>query len=218
MGQWFAQFLLKEGKEVVITGRNQKKLLDAKQQLGVEVATNIEAVKQADAVVLSLPIDGFEEVVEQISPYTHPEQVVIDISSIKALPVAIMHKHIKRGLVLGVHPMFGPGATGIASHNFILTPTDDAEAALAHKVKVYLEARGARTKLMTPDEHDEMMSIVLGLCHFVALVSADTLLSSDRLKPTEVIGGITYRMLLTLVEGVLSEDPELYASHSYREE
>ena len=59
---------------------------------------------------------------------------------------------------------------------------------------------------------DEMMSIVLGLSHFIAIVSADTLLSFDELKQTRAIGGITYKMLLTLVESVISEDPELYAS------
>lgn len=212
MGRWFARFLLKDGKEVVITGRNQKKLLEAKQQLEVEVATNVEVVKNADVVLLSVPIDNFEEVVEQISPYIHPKQFVIDITSVKVFPVEIMHKHIKTGLVLGAHPMFGPGAKGITNRNFVLTPTNDAERALAQKVKEYLEARGARTMLMTPSEHDEMMSVVLGLCHFIALVSADTLLSFDRLKQMEAIGGTTYKVLLTLAEGVISEDPEFYAS------
>jgi len=176
------------------------------------VATNVEAVKNANVVVLSVPIDNFEQVVEQISPYIHPEQVVIDVTSVKVLPVDIMHKHIKSGLVLGTHPMFGPGASGIANHSVVLTPTNEAERALAQKVKEYLEARGARTILMTPGEHDEMMSLVLGLCHFIALVSADTLLSFDRLKQMEAIGGTTYKVLLTLAQGVISEDPEFYAS------
>jgi len=57
MGRWFANSLLKDGKEVVITGRNESKLLDAKQELGVEVATNAEAVKQADVILVSVPID-----------------------------------------------------------------------------------------------------------------------------------------------------------------
>lgn len=212
MGRWFAQFLLKDGKEVIITGRNQRKLLEAKQQLRVEVATNVEAVKNANVVLLSVPIDNFEEVVEEICPYIHSEQVVIDITSVKVFPVEIMHKHIKTGLVLGVHPMFGPGARAITNHNFVLTPTNDAERALAQKVKGYLEARGARAMLMTPSEHDGMMSVVLGLCHFIAVVSADTLLSFDRLRQMETIGGISYKVLLTLVEGVISEDPEFYAS------
>lgn len=123
MGRWFASFLLKDGKEVIITGRNKRKLLEAKQQLGVEVASNVEAVKSADAVLISVPIDNFEEVVKQVSPYTRPEQVIIDITSIKVFPVETMHKHIKTGLVLGTHPVFGPGARSIANQNFVLTPT-----------------------------------------------------------------------------------------------
>ena len=213
MGRWFARFLLKEGKEVVITGRNQTKLLEAQQQLGTKVTTdNVEAVKNADVVLLSVPIDNFEEVVKQICPYIRPEQVVIDITSVKILPMAVMHQYIKGAVVLGVHPMFGPGARGIANHNFALTPTNDAERDLAQKVKGYLEARDGKTIVMSPGEHDEMMSLVLGLSHFIALVSADTLLSFDRLKQMEAIGGTTYKMLLMLAKGVILEDPEFYAS------
>ena len=212
MGRWFASFLLKDGKEVVITGRNEKKLLEAKQELSVEIATNAEAVKSADVVLLSVPIDNFESVVREIQPYIHPGQVVIEITSVKTLPVEVMHKHIKAGLTLGVHPMFGPGASSITNHNFILTPTREDETALAQKVKEYLEARGARVTLMTPQRHDEMMAVILGLPHFIALVSADTLLNLGSLKQMEAIGGTTYRLLLTLVGSVISEDPEFYAS------
>jgi len=212
MGRWFANFLLKEGREVIITGRNEKKLLEAKRQLGVEVATNVEAVKNADVILLSVPIDNFAEVVEQVCPYTRPEQVIIDITSIKVFPVETMHKHIKTGLVLGTHPVFGSGARSLANQNFVLTPTDERERTLAQKVREYLETRGARVTLMSPLEHDEMMTVILGLSHFIAIVSADALLSFDKLERMKTIGGITYKALLTLAESVLSEDPELYAS------
>ena len=212
MGRWFAQFLRKEGHEVIITGRNEKKLLEAKRQIGVEIASNEEAVGWADAVVLSVPIDSFAEVVEQIAPYTRPEQLIFDVTSVKVLPVEAMHQHIKKGLVLGTHPVFGPGARSLASHNFVLTPTDEKETALAQKVRQYLETKGAKVAIMTPQEHDEMMSVILGLSHFIAIASADTLLSFDKLEQMKAIGGITYKALLTLVESVLSEDPELYAS------
>jgi prephenate dehydrogenase len=212
MGRWCANFLLQEGHEVVITGRNQNKLLEAKRQLGVEAATNVEAAKLAQAIIISVPIDNFEEVVEQICPHTRPEQVIIDITSIKAFPVEIMHKHIKTGTVLGMHPMFGPGARGITNQGFVLTPTNNDETALAQKVREYLETRRARVSLMSPDEHDEMMAVILGLSHFIAIVSADTLLSVDKLKQMKAIGGSTFKLLLTLAEGVISEDPEFYTS------
>lgn len=213
MGRWFASFLLKEGKEVVITGRNEKKLLEVKRQLGVEVsADNVEAVKSADVILLSVPIDSFEEVVRQISSYVKSEHIIVDITSIKAFPVEVMHKHIKTGLMLGTHPVFGPGARGVANQNFVLTPTSEDERALAEKVRRYLEARSARVTLLTPQEHDEMMSIVLGLAHFISIVSADTLAGFGKLELMRAVGGTTYKVLLTLVESVVSEDPELYAA------
>jgi len=212
MGRWFANFLSKEGKEIVITGRNERKLLEAKQELGVEVATNTEAVQSVDVILISVPIDNFEPVVQEIRPYIRPEQVVIEITSTKVVPSEIMHRHIKAGLTLGVHPMFGPGARSVARQNFVLTPTNEEEATLAQKVKDYLEAREARVTLMAPQEHDEMMAVILGLSHFIGIVSADTLLSLGSLKQMETIGGTTYKLLLNLVGSVLSEDPDFYAS------
>jgi len=123
-----------------------------------------------------------------------------------------MHKHIGAGVVLGVHPLFGPGAKGIADHNFVLTPTSEEEENLARKVQEYLQDRGARVTLMTPQEHDEMMSIILGLSHFIGIVSADTLINTGKLKRMEAIGGTTYKLLLTLAKSVLAEDAEFYAS------
>ncbi|MBN1862431.1 MAG: prephenate dehydrogenase [Dehalococcoidales bacterium] len=213
MGRWFAHFLRQEGYEVVITGRNQAKLREAGQQLDVSTTTdNLAAVKGARAVLISVPIESFEAVVSQIGPHTEPEQLIIDVTSIKAFPVAKMHQHIKAGVVLGGHPVFGPGAKDIAYRSFILTPTNDEETALAQKVKDYLEARGARATLMSPEEHDETMAVVLGLAHFIAIASADALLGFDRLKQLGAIGGVTFRLLLTLTESVISEDPEFYAS------
>ena len=212
MGRWFARFLKNDGREVIITGRNQKKLLEAQQQLGVEIATNVEAVESADVVLISVPIDSFEQVVKQISPYIHSKQIILDITSVKVMPVEAMHKYIKTGLTLGMHPVFGPGARDVASQNFVLTPTNDDERVLAQNVTEHLEARGARVTLMTPSEHDEMMAVVLGLAHFISIVSADTLASFDKAPLLRAIGGSTYRVLLTLVESVMSEDPKLYAA------
>ncbi len=212
MGQWFARFLLEEDEDVVLIGRSQAKLEEAKNQLNVSITTNIEDAKLADAVIISVPVDHFEEIVKQLSPHTHSDQVILDITSVKVLPVEAMHRHIKKGKVLGTHPVFGPGARSLANQNFVLTPTNEQEARLAEKIRKYLETRKAKVRLMTPNEHDDMMAVILGLAHFIAIASADSLVSFKRLKDMEAVGGITYKVLLTLVESVISEDPELYAS------
>jgi prephenate dehydrogenase len=212
MGRWSARFLQQEGNEIVISGRTAARLEEAGRELGVAVASNVDAVEGVDAVVLSVPIEAFERVAAEIGPHIRLGQVVVDITSIKALPVGVMHRYLSQALVLGIHPMFGPGAAGIANQNFVLTPTSEAEEALAREVKTYLETRGAKVSTMTPQEHDDKMAIVLGLSHFVAIVCGDTLLSSNKLKPAGAMGGVTYKVLLTLVESVISENPELYAS------
>ena len=65
---------------------------------------------------------------------------------------------------------------------------------------------------MTPRKHDEMMAIVLGHAHFMSIVAADTLEGIGNQSELKAIGGSTFRVLTTLVESVISEDPELYAT------
>jgi len=212
MGLWIARHVLQDGMQVVITGRNQEKLLAAGKELGVPISTNIEAIKQAKVIILSVPLENFEAVVKEIAPYVRQEQLVMDVTSLKTKPVEIMHRYIKKGSILGTHPVFGPGAKSAANQNFVLTPTNEKETALAEKVKHYLVKKKANVTIITPQEHDRMMSVVLGLAHFIAIVSADTLLGFENFQEMKKIGGTTFKLLYTLIESVVSEDPELYAS------
>ncbi len=212
MGRWFARYLLNEGLKVLISGRSQEKLRNAGKELGIPIASNIEVAKQSDIIILSVPPDMLETVVKEVAPYTGKEQIIIDVTSVKTRPVQIMHQHFKRSTILGTHPVFGPGAKSLANQNFVLTPTNESEFALAEKVRKYLESKGANVSVMTPKRHDETMTVVLGLSHFIAIVSADTLLSFDNFQEMKKIGGTTFKLLYTLVESVISEDPHLYAS------
>jgi len=212
MGKWLGRYLSGEGQEVLLIGRGGVKLEEAGRELGLPVATGLESARDADAILISVPIDCFEGVVRDIAPFTAQEQVIMDVTSVKAMPVRAMHRYIKKGRVLGTHPVFGPGAAGVAGHNIVLTPSDEIEKALAAKIKDWLEIRGAKVSVMPPEEHDELMAVILGLAHFIAIVSGDTLVGLDRLRQMEAIGGVTYRVLLTLVESVVSEDAGFYAS------
>jgi len=212
MGQWFARLLAQEGKEVLLVGRSEERFRQVRLDLDIKSTTDVSQVRDADVIVISVPLDAFEAVVKQIAPHTHSGQSVVDFTSLKAEPVDIMHRHITSAVTLGTHPVFGPGAKSLVNQNFVLTPTNDGETALADKVRDYLEAKGARVSLMAPEEHDRMMTVILGLAHFIAIASADTLLSMDRFQEMKQIGGTTFRVLHTLMESVISEDPELYAS------
>ena len=212
MGRWLARGLRAEGLQVTIAGRDETKLSEAAGQLGVKAASASEAVKSSEVVILSVPIDSFEAICKEIAPAVKPGQYIFDVTSIKARPVDIMHKYFGGCRVLGTHPMFGPGAASVDGQRFVLTPTNKEERELAGVIRRYLEERSAKVVSMSPAEHDDLMAIVLGLSHFIALVSADTLLELGRIKEAEAAGGTSYRLLLTLAEAVVSEDPSFYSS------
>src|SRR3990172_6431545 len=108
-------------------------------------------------------------------------------------------------------PVFGPGSKSIKHKAYILTPTNAKEQAFAEKYKKWLEQVGARVFIMSPKKHDELMSVVLGLPHFIGLVACDTLLEQAEFPETKKVAGTTYKMLLTLAEATTLETPDLFA-------
>ena len=79
MGKWAARFLKSDGFQVVISGRDRAKLEAAARELGVAYADNKKAAADADAVIISVPIDSFEEVTKEIGPRIRTGQLVFDI-------------------------------------------------------------------------------------------------------------------------------------------
>jgi prephenate dehydrogenase len=212
MGYWFTKFFLEQGDSLIVAGRTKKKLLKLKDEFDVEVADNVTAVRNADRVLISVPIENFEEVVKEIHLYVKPNQVIMDICSIKEFPVAVMHKYIKKGMTLGIHPMFGPTTREIRNKNFILTPTNAREMQFANDFKIWLEKRKAKVSIMSPRKHDELMTVVLGLSHFVGMVACDTLLSEGDFAEMKKVTGPSFKLLSELAERVASQDPDFYAS------
>jgi prephenate dehydrogenase len=216
MGVWFVKFCKENGEQVILADRKKEKLAKLGKELGVETADFVDAVKKVDNVIICVSIDAFEEVVKKIAPIVREGQTVVDICSVKEQPVKIMHQHIKKGLILGTHPVFGPGSPSVKHKAYILTPTNAREQAFAEKYKGWLEKVGARVFIMSPKKHDELMSIVLGLPHFVGLVACDTLLEQPDFLETKKVAGTTYQMLFTLAEATALENPELFSSLQFR--
>jgi prephenate dehydrogenase len=212
MGVWFAKFCKENGETVILADRKKEKLSKLAKELNVETTDFAEAVTKADNIIICVSINAFEDVVKQIAPNINERQHVLDICSVKEQPVKIMHQYIKKATILGTHPVFGPGSKGVRNKAYILTPTNPAEQAFAEKYKGWLEQVGARVFIMTPKKHDQLMSIVLGMPHFIGLVACDTLLEQPDFLETKKVAGTTYRMLFTLAEATALETPDLYAS------
>jgi prephenate dehydrogenase len=213
MGQWFTKYFHEEGFSVVVSSRTTNKLQALEKEFGIEIANNnIDALEDADWILLCVSLDALDTVLAEIGSYAKSDQVVMDISSIKEIPLNLMHKHVKNAIILGTHPVFGPGAKNLYDQNYVLTPTNEKEKKFAKKFKGWLEERGASVSVMTPKKHDILMSLVLGFPHFVGLVAGDTLGSRVDFLDAKSVGGASYKLLLTLVEAVSSEEQNFYSN------
>jgi len=163
MGRWFTEFFLKEGASVTISDKNRQTLSKMEDEFGVEVTDNKDAVGNADIILICVPIEDFEDVIKEIHPYTRQNQVILDICTFKEFPVKVMHKYIRKGTILGTHPLFGSYAESIKLQNLILTPTNLREEKFAMNFKRWLESRRARVYIMPSQRHDRFMRTILKL-------------------------------------------------------
>ncbi|MCW4015556.1 MAG: prephenate dehydrogenase/arogenate dehydrogenase family protein [Candidatus Bathyarchaeota archaeon] len=213
MGRWFARVFSTEGLSVVVCSRTKSKAESLRAEFGVEVArNNVEALDGADWILLCVSLDSLDAVLNEIGSHVRPDQVVMDIGSIKEIPVNLLHKYVEHGVTLGTHPVFGPGAKSLHGQNFVLTPVGDEEKRFADEFRDWLAKRGAVVSVLSPRKHDELMSLVLGFPHFVGLVAGDALINSSNFVAANEVGGATYKLLLTLAEAVSSEDPSFYSN------
>jgi prephenate dehydrogenase len=213
MGRWFTRFFKDEGYSVVVSNRTRSKAEDLRDEFGVEVADrNVDAVEGADWVLVCVSLDGLETVLKEIGSHIRSGQVVMDIGSIKEMPVNLLHKYVKNGITLGTHPVFGPGAKGVGGQNFVLTPINEEERRFAAEFKGWLEEQNAKVMVTSPRRHDELMSLVLGFPHFVGLVAGDTLMNNSDFVEAKQVGGASYKLLLTLAGAVAAEEPVFYSN------
>jgi prephenate dehydrogenase len=159
--------------------------------------------------MVSIPIRETVGVIRTIAPILRDEQLICDLTSLKAAPVQAMLE--SRAQVVGLHPMFGPSASTIRNQTIVATPARCSPEALEDLLAIF-RAEGALITLATPEQHDRMMAVVQGLTHFATLCMADTMRREgvaipDALAYTSPI----YRIELGLIGRLLAQDAGLYA-------
>lgn len=162
----------------------------------------------ARLVLLSVPIEVTEESAFLIAKHLDPGCVLADITSVKERPLkAMLAAH--PGPVVGLHPMFGPGASTFDKQIVVRTPgRADAQC---QWVVDQLAAWGAVVVTADAAEHDRVMDVVQGLRHFATFAFGQFLYHRgiDLARTLEFSSPI-YRLELDMVGRLFAQDPALY--------
>ncbi|MFT4867909.1 MAG: prephenate dehydrogenase [Candidatus Nanohaloarchaea archaeon] len=198
---------LEENNEIVISGKDTEEAEKVAEENGWEYGSNKEVVRDADVVIVAVPIAVTVEVIHEVGTEISDDTLLCDITSVKKKPVEAMMNYSDE--VLGMHPMYAP-SNSIRGQKVVLTPEKGQKWT---EMEEFWTENGADTHITDPESHDKAMSLVQGLMHFSELVVAETIRKSD-------IGGEemsnysspVYQLITDLTARMLNQKPGLYGS------
>ncbi|WP_292727647.1 prephenate dehydrogenase/arogenate dehydrogenase family protein [Methanoculleus sp.] len=195
MGRFFAGVFEAAGWETIVSGTKTS-------------LTNPDVAEMADLVMVSVPIRATVGVIREVAPILSEEQVFCDLTSLKVEPVRAMLS--SRAEVIGLHPMFGPGAASLRGQTIIATPARCGKETLEGLLSVFRD-QGAAITLSTPEDHDRMMAVIQGLTHFGTLAKAEAIRRTGAdVAETLLFTSPVYRIEMGLVGRLLAQDAGLY--------
>ena len=196
MGRLFADYFRTLGIEILIS------------DLGTKL-TNKELAKNSNIVIISVPINNTEKVINEVLPHIRKDSAIMDLTSIKEDPVKWMLKGDCE--VIGMHPMFG-STNPIPGQTIILCETKKS-GAWSKWMENFLRKNGAKIEKLTPKEHDQTMNIAQGLIHFAEITFADSLRRCG--MPVEKLfhyTGKASEMKVQLAARLIAQDSGLYGN------
>jgi len=201
MGQWLCRFFTSRGHEV--------KVFDDLPG-GAFKNVKLEAgVKDADVIAVSSHISATAEMLRKIFKLK-PKGLVFDIASVKSPIVDVLKEGADQGLlVCSIHPMFGPSASFIFARNLIVCNCGSDIA--VNKFMPLLNGTGANVIEMPVEDHDKIISVVLGMSHALNLAFFGALKESGfSHEELRKVSSTTFERQLNTSGTVARESPNLY--------
>jgi cyclohexadieny/prephenate dehydrogenase len=185
-------------KEVVIATRSAETLKRAEElELGDRYTTSsAEAVKDADLVIVSVPVGASEAVAKEIADSLKPGAIVTDVGSTKASVIAQMQPHMPDNVhFIPGHPLAGTEKSGpdagfpglFAGRWCIFTPLEGTDETALKALSRFWETLGSKIDVMDPEHHDKVLAIVSHLPHLIAFNIVGTADDLGTVTESEVI-------------------------------
>jgi prephenate dehydrogenase len=197
IGSSLARVLRAKGlvRRIVASTRSQS-TLDQALTLGVidaGFASPVDAVIDADLIVLAMPVGATEAVLRAIKDSIKPDAIITDVGSTKGnvlqAAINVFGSNLPSGFV-PAHPIAGAEKSGVMAgkvdlfrhHKVIVTPLESTSEVALNKITQMWKAAGADVLSMTVADHDEILAHTSHLPHLLAFNLVEQLASrSDNL-------------------------------------
>ncbi|HYE31046.1 MAG TPA: prephenate dehydrogenase/arogenate dehydrogenase family protein [Methylomirabilota bacterium] len=182
-------------------------------QCGCDLHT---AVENADLLILCTPIGKMRDLLLAAIPSIKPGALITDVGSVKASvarelePLAVQ----AGATFIGSHPMAGSERMGVNASKIdlfskaisVVTPTVSSPKSKVQALVELWEGVGARPLVMSPEQHDELVSRSSHLPHVVAAELANYVLSPAHPKEQAMLCATGFRDTTRVASG----SPEMW--------
>jgi len=167
------------GREVVGVCRHKESLQRAIQAGAIDRGTLSykEAVKEADLVILAIPVTQIIKMGSKIGPYLKKGCLITDAGSTKEKICREIEKTVPREIsFVGAHPMAGSEKRGVSEARAdlfegaicILTRSRKTKSIALKKLTAFWKKLGCRIKVLTAQRHDRIVALTSHLPHLAA--------------------------------------------------
>lgn len=205
MGSWLARFFESLGHQISITDPRPGPFSEHHRTLA-------EAAVDSDVVVLATTLSATGALLEELLTLVpaHASPLIFDIASLKAGLVEPLRQACRNGYrATSLHPMFAPGAALL--HGRAVLVCDAGNRAATDEAKTLFADTALGLYEVALEEHDKVMTVVLGLSHLTNLIFGRAVSKAG--FPFELLGRIastTFAKQVKTAAEVAEENPALY--------
>ena len=161
-----------------------------------EVALTAEdAVRDADLVILCVPVGAMGDAARAIAPALPAGAIVSDVGSSKASVAKVLREALPDATILPAHPVAGTEKSGpdagfadLFNHRWcILTPPEGASETPVARLSRFWQALGAKVEVMDAAHHDLVLAVTSHLPHLIAYTIVGTASDLEDVTQGEVI-------------------------------
>lgn len=157
-----------------------------------EAATLEHAVKNADFIIIAIPVDATQVCLRQVLNLIEDHQTVMDTGSTKVGIINAVENHRNRARFVATHPMWGTENNGPQSAKVdafsdkvavICNPADSAKDALNLVENLY-HTLDMEVITMDAENHDVHTAYISHISHITSYALANTVLEKEREEET----------------------------------
>ena len=159
-------------------------------------ADAVDAVRNADCVILCIPVGVYGAVTKAIAGALEPGAIVSDVGSVKASVIAQVQPHLPEGVhFVPAHPVAGTEYSGpeagfaelFDNRWCILTPPPGTDPEAVRKMGDFWRRLGANVEVMNAEHHDLVLAITSHVPHLIAYNIVGTAADLETVTQSEVM-------------------------------